>query len=96
MVCQHEDRCVKDGIVTPPAFPLLVGPRAALWSEFVAAHDLGTDTCSPVAGEGFVGAGASARLAMHLAERPCAEKSAQGACFRHVQRAVPRIVLHRY
>src|ERR1700704_3881375 len=69
IVCQHEYRCVKDGIVTPPASPILVGPRAALWSKFVAAHDLGTDARSPVAGEGFVDTGTSARLAMHLAER---------------------------
>jgi hypothetical protein len=65
---------VKDGIVTPPAFPILVGPRAALWSKFVATHNLGTDACPPVAGEGLVGAGASARLAMHLVERPSVEE----------------------
>jgi hypothetical protein len=65
---------VKDGIVTPPAFPILVDPSAALWSKFVAAHDLGTDTWSPVAGEGLVGTGASARLAMHLVVRASAEE----------------------
>ena len=30
MVCQHEHRGVKHGIVTPPPFPIFVGPRAAL------------------------------------------------------------------
>jgi hypothetical protein len=68
---------VKDGIVTPPAIPILVGPWAALWSKFVATHNLGTDACSPVAGEGLVGPGASARLAVHLVVRAGSEESVQ-------------------
>jgi hypothetical protein len=77
MVCQHEYRCVKDGIVTPPAFPILVGPRAALWSKLVAAHDLGTNAYSPVAGEGLVGAVASTWLAVHLVVRAGSKESVQ-------------------
>jgi hypothetical protein len=69
MVREHEHRRVEDGVVTPPALPFLVGPRAALWSELVAAHDLGSDAGTPGAGEGIVGAGAPTRLAVHGAER---------------------------
>jgi hypothetical protein len=68
---------VKDRIVTPPASPSLVGPRAALWSKLVAAHDLGTNACSPVAGEGLVGAAASTRLAVHLVVRTGSKESVQ-------------------
>jgi hypothetical protein len=65
---------VKDGIVTPPAFPILVVPRAPLWSKLVAAHDLGSNAGSPVAGKGLVDASASARLAVHLTEGASAEE----------------------
>src|ERR1700684_630965 len=54
MVCQHEHRSVKHRIVTPPTFPIFIGPRAALGSELVAAHDFGTDAWGPIAGEGLV------------------------------------------
>jgi hypothetical protein len=74
MVREDEHRGVEDGIVAPPAFPIRVGPRAALWSKFVPAHDLGTDACSPVAGEGIVGPGASTWLTMHLVIRAGSEE----------------------
>jgi hypothetical protein len=77
MVGQHEYRRVKDGIVTPPTFPILVGPGAALWSKLVAAHNLGTNAYSPVAGEGLVGAVASTRLAVHLVIRAGSKESVQ-------------------
>jgi hypothetical protein len=77
MVCQHEYRCVKDGIVTPPTLPTLVSLRAALWSKFVATHNLGADARSPVAGEGLVGSGASARLAVHLVVGAGSEESVE-------------------
>src|SRR5580704_2853023 len=70
MMSQHEDWRVKNGIVTPPAFPILVGPWAALWSELVTAHDFGSDTSSPVVGESLVGTVAAARISMHAAEKP--------------------------
>ena len=69
MVRQHEYRSVEHGIIAPPPFPLLVDPRTSLGPELVAAHDLGTDACRPVAGECLIDAGASARSAVHLLER---------------------------
>src|SRR4029077_3899707 len=43
-------------------------PRAALRSELVASHDLGTDARTPLAGECIVHAGAPSWLALHLVE----------------------------
>src|SRR6476619_2025308 len=65
---QDEDRSMKDGVVAPPSFPLVVLPRAALWSELVAPHDLGADARPPVTCEGLVDPRVSARLVLHRVE----------------------------
>ena len=65
---EDEHRGMKGRVVAPPALPLLVLPRAALGSELVPAHDLGTDPRAPVAGEGVVDAGASPWPTLHLLE----------------------------
>jgi len=44
VVGHHEDRRVERRHVTPPALPILVLPRPALGSEFIASHDLRADT----------------------------------------------------
>ena len=53
---EDEDRCVERRVGTPPALPLLVGPRPALRAELVAPHDLHADARPPVAREGVVDA----------------------------------------
>src|SRR6478672_11490261 len=70
---QDEDRSMKDGVVAPPSFPLVVLPRAALWSELVAPHDLGADARPPVTCEGLVDPRVSARLVLHRVESLCCE-----------------------
>ena len=57
---EHEHRSVERRIVAPPALPIEVLPRAALWTELVATHDLGTDVARIVASEVVVEAAASA------------------------------------
>jgi len=74
MMGEHEDRRVEGRIVPPPAFPLLVRPRAALRAELVPPHDLRTDARSPVAGKGIVDARFPARHAVHVAEGPGGEE----------------------
>src|SRR5262249_44709864 len=71
---EHEDRSMKDGVVAPPPFPPIVLPRAALWSELVAPHDLGADARRPVACEGLVDPRVSARLVVHRVESSCGEE----------------------
>ena len=71
---EHEDGGVERRFVAPPPLPLIVGPRAALRAELVAAHDLRADARSPVAREGVVGAGAPTWLALHGAEGPGADE----------------------
>ena len=51
VVGQHEHRGVEWWCVTPPTLPFVVGPRAAVGPELVAAHDLGADVVGEVAGE---------------------------------------------
>jgi NADH:ubiquinone reductase (H+-translocating) len=65
---QHEDGGVERRLLPPPALPLLIGPRAALRAELVAAHDLRADARAPGAREGVVGGRAPAGLAKHRAE----------------------------
>ena len=62
MVRQHEDGSVERRFVTPPTLPLVVGPRAALITELVAAHHLRTDVMSEVAGEIVVEAAGATRV----------------------------------
>src|SRR6516162_5533256 len=71
---EHEDWSMKDGTVAPPSFPLVVLPRAALWSELVAPHDLGADARPPVACEGLVDPYVSARRVVHRVEGSCGEE----------------------
>src|SRR5262249_7940950 len=71
---EYEDRSMKDGIVAPPPFPPIVLPRAALWSELVAPHDLGADARRPVTCEGLVDPRVSARLVVHRVESSCGEE----------------------
>src|SRR3984885_10191188 len=63
---EHEDGGMERRLLTPPAPPLLVGPRPALRAELVAPHDLRADARPPVAREGVVDAGAPALLALHI------------------------------
>src|SRR5262245_27798616 len=65
---------MKDGVVAPPAFPLAVLPRSALWSELVATHDLGADVRPPVTCKSLVDPCVSARLVVHLVEGSCGEE----------------------
>src|SRR5262245_11703976 len=71
---EHEDRSMKDGVVAPPPFPLVVLPGAALWSELVAPHDLDADARPPVTCEGLVNPRVSARLVVHRVESSCGEE----------------------
>src|SRR5262249_5952674 len=71
---EHEDRSMKDGGVTPPPFPLVVLPRAPLWSELFAPHDLVADPRPPVACEGLVAPRVAARLVVHRVESSCGEE----------------------
>src|SRR5438270_2565508 len=66
---QDEHWGVERRLVAPPALPLGVSPRAALWPELVTAHDLRANAGFPPAGEGVIDAGASACFALHLPER---------------------------
>src|SRR5581483_3887556 len=74
VVGQNEHGGVEGRVVAPPAFPRLVGPRASLGPELVAAHDLCADPLGPVAGEGIVDAGASVCFPLHLPEGPGGEE----------------------
>src|SRR5215831_16844381 len=71
---EHEDRSMKDRVVAPPPFPLVVLPRAALRSELVAPHDLGADARPPVTCEGLIDPRISARFVVHRVESSCGEE----------------------
>src|ERR1700742_607480 len=45
-VGEHEDGGTEGRPLAPPALPLLIGPRAPLRAELVAAHDLRADARS--------------------------------------------------
>jgi hypothetical protein len=62
VVSHDKHRRVEERLVTPPAAPLVVAPRAALGSELVAAHDLGADVVAEVPDEAVVEAPASPGL----------------------------------
>src|SRR5206468_5055311 len=62
MVGEDEHGGVEGRGVSPPAFPVEVLPRATLWPELVATHDLGTDVPREVAGEVVVQPSGSAGL----------------------------------
>src|SRR5205823_12767406 len=65
---EHEDRGVEGWGLAPPALPLVILPRAALGTELVATHDLGTDVARHVAGEVVVEPSAAAGVsAVHPA-----------------------------
>ncbi len=68
VVCENEHRCVKWRIITPPPSPCVVSPRAALMTEFVAAHDFDPDARTPLVRKGVVHSGAAPVLAMHFTE----------------------------
>src|SRR3954468_15712253 len=62
MVSEDEHGGVEGRGVSPPALPVEVLPRATLWAELVAAHDLGTDVPREVTGEVVVQPSGPARL----------------------------------
>src|SRR3954447_4229648 len=47
MVGEDEDRGLERRLLTPPALPAVVAPRAALRVELVAPHDLRSDALTP-------------------------------------------------
>src|SRR5215510_6192431 len=51
MMRQHEGRCVKRRVLTPPAFPVLIRPRAAKRAEHVAAQNPRADVLDTARGE---------------------------------------------
>src|ERR1044072_318108 len=51
MVSEHEDVGVVGRVLAPPALPVVVGPRAALHAEHVAAHDPSADVLEAARGE---------------------------------------------
>src|SRR5579859_275695 len=65
---QYEHRGVEGRVVSPPAPPLLIDPRATLGSKLVPSHDLGPDARRPLAGEGVIDPSTSTRFALHLAK----------------------------
>src|SRR5262245_52580596 len=71
---QYEDWSMKDGVVAPPAFPLGVLPRSALWSELIAPHNLSADARPPVTCKSLVDPCVSARLVVHLVEGSCGKE----------------------
>src|SRR5450755_3992860 len=68
MVGKHEDWGLKNGVVAPPALPVLVAPGTVLRAELAATHDLGPDSRAPVAGYRLVDARAAAGLPEHVVE----------------------------
>ena len=65
-MAEHEDRVVIGRVWAPPAFPFLVGPRAALRAEHVSAHDGGADIVVRMDEEIVVEALCTALLTGHL------------------------------
>ena len=67
-MAEHEDRVVIGRVRAPPAFPILVGPGAALRAEHVAAHDGGADVVIRMDEKIVVEVFGTALLTGHLGE----------------------------
>src|ERR1022692_382349 len=65
VVSEHEDRVMKGGILSPPAGPLALAPRATYWTEHVPTHDGGAHTRFPLREEVVVESLATAFSANH-------------------------------
>src|SRR4029077_20361465 len=81
VIGEHEDRTVIGRIVTPPSFPVLVGPRPAHRSEHIASHNPRADVAETARRKFVVGSGRAAVSAMHLlkstsGERPFVQRAA--------------------
>src|SRR5579859_2860520 len=68
VMAEYKDRMVKGWIRTPPAFPVLVRPGAALRAEHVATHDGGADVVEGMDEEFVVEALGTTPLTGHLCE----------------------------
>jgi len=82
VVGEHEHRGAEGRFLTPPALPLIVGPRAPLRAELVAPHDLRADPRRPVARDFVVDAGAAPGLAVYGPGGIGGEEPFQQAAFR--------------
>src|ERR1700730_716232 len=70
MMRQDEHRHVVGRVVSPPALPGIVGPRAADRAEHGSAHDPGAQIFPRFPGEAIVGVGRSALLPDHFVKHP--------------------------
>ena len=84
--CQTRDR-------HPTTLSRSSSPTAAQGSKLVAAHDLGTDACCPVAGEGLIGS--VFRPARHASSGTCSPQELLRSRVRARPKAVRVIALHR-
>ena len=62
IVGQDEYGCVERWRFAPPARPIEIRPRASIWPELVAPHDLGADVAVEVAGGTIVEAAGAAGI----------------------------------
>jgi len=65
MIRQHENRCVVGRLVSPPALPAVVRPRASDGTKHVAPENPGTDSLKALLDGPVVNAGLAAVLALH-------------------------------
>lgn len=88
IMCQYESRCVIRRIVTPPAFPLIVGPFAANRPEHVTAQDEGTKTFHGALAEPVIKARFSVVFSEHLTKRARREKPLKKLLASQAKRAI--------
>lgn len=68
MVGEHEDRAVIGRLVSPPAFPFVVGPCAANWAKHVASENPCSDSLEAALGEIVIDAGRAILVSHHSLE----------------------------
>src|ERR1700760_2775600 len=74
MVRQHENRGVVGRLVTPPALPAVVRPRAPDRAKHVASEYPGTDSLKAFLDRPVVDTGLAAITALHALPQACMEE----------------------
>src|SRR5215467_15368912 len=89
---QDEDRSVIRRFVSPPAFPIVVGPWTTDWTEHVAPQNPGTDSLKALLCNFIVNSGLSVVITVHRSPHARLEKPFKQFRTIHAQRILEILI----
>jgi hypothetical protein len=92
MMCEYKGWRVIRRIVTPPAFPLIVGPLSTNWAEHVAPDDESAEIFHRSSGKFVIEAGISTVFSEHLTKGLRREKPLKDFFASHAKRVICTLI----